>query len=175
MCERLTRVLFSRRLAVATSLLYAFPVTPATVVSPYTEPIYAAALFSALFCSVTGQHVVAALLFAVTTSIRATGVLSCVILASHVLFAKCASPKSLGVSDKVCTLLIIQDVSTAHHQDGFALFTRLRSLSGFSSLQLLRDVRAGRRAPMVQPPAAPVLQLGSARVLVCQNRGRNLF
>lgn len=87
----MTTSLFSRRMAFVSSLLYAATPTPAVIVSPYTESIYGAFTFSAMFYSVTGRYLAAAVLFAGATSIRATGVFACGVLALHVMFSKASS------------------------------------------------------------------------------------
>ncbi|KAL1405821.1 ER membrane glycoprotein subunit of the GPI transamidase complex-like protein [Vanrija albida] len=81
----LTRALFGRRAALTTSLLYALPPSPAVLCAPYTEAVYAALFFSGLLATARGRYVLAALLFAGTTSVRATGVFSGLVLAWQVV------------------------------------------------------------------------------------------
>ncbi|WOO83212.1 GPI mannosyltransferase 2 [Vanrija pseudolonga] len=81
----LTRTLFGRRAALTTSLLYALPPAPATLCAPYTESVYAAFFFSGLYATACRRYVVAALLFAGMTSVRATGVFAGLVLAWQVV------------------------------------------------------------------------------------------
>jgi phosphatidylinositol glycan class V len=55
---------------------------------PYTEVPFAALTFTAMFASVRRRYLLATLLFAAATSIRATGVFGAIVLAGHMMLAR---------------------------------------------------------------------------------------
>lgn len=103
---RLTCRLFNRKTAVAAGLLYAYPPSPASMIT-YTEPAFAAAYFAGLLACSKRRWLVAALCFAAATSLRATGVFSAAVLGWALLFAprRPASPevrRSIPFTSYVC-------------------------------------------------------------------------
>ncbi|EJT50939.1 hypothetical protein A1Q2_07035 [Trichosporon asahii var. asahii CBS 8904] len=106
---RLTCRLFNRKTAVAAGLLYAYPPSPAAMLT-YTEPAFAAAYFAGLLACSKRRWLGAALCFAAATSLRATGVFSAAVLAWALVFAprRPASPdvkRSIPFTSYVCAAL----------------------------------------------------------------------
>lgn len=85
--RRLTRALTgSHRFAQLSCLFYALPPHPAAAVAPYTEPLFALLTFTGFYQTVKAKHLRSALLLALATGVRATGIFNIAILGWHILF-----------------------------------------------------------------------------------------
>lgn len=101
---RLTETVISRRVAVVSTLFYLLAPTPAVLVSPYTEPLYACFTFAGYLLAYQRQFLLASLCLAGATSLRATGIFAAPLLAALAIFPHGLTPlPSMTVSHATAT------------------------------------------------------------------------
>jgi hypothetical protein len=81
-------------------ILYLLAPTPAVLVSPYTEPLYACLTFTGFHQAFRRRYAIAAIFLAGATSLRATGVFAAPVLAAMAIFRDGHYPISTRVSGR---------------------------------------------------------------------------
>ena len=112
--SRLTKsIISSHSFAYTTALLYTLAPTPAILVSPYTEPLYALCAFTGFYYVSQRRWILAAGVLAMATGLRATGLFNVGVLGWAMVFVDTPTEKirftvSCNLRDKCSSSCLVE-------------------------------------------------------------------